>query len=320
MLTLSIFFFILGTALLTVASATSYYVATYFCNICLKTFFNKKISTVILIAFACIATSLPELSLHINYVLENDSATSSYILVLSNVSIVLFSLGFAILLRPIVSNYNTRPLENFILILSTLLFSFLSLQLIILPWQGMYALLFYLLIVVAYYFFRSLQNNENEREVSKLSSFNSKTLILLVICILISIVSMSFGRTFLINGSTYLARDYFGIEHLKIVLLAHAVSIPEFIFISLALYNKKSDIAIGLVTGSLLFNTVFINGVTSNIGPLFVPSDLVWFHLPFLIAIICLMQFMIVYRKLNRVFGFLFTLLYTAYVYFYLAA
>jgi cation:H+ antiporter len=115
-------------------------------------------------------------------------------------------------------------------------------------------------------------------------------LILAVGAIAIGLVGLFFGADFLVKGAARLAAT-FGIPPLVIGLtvVAYGTSMPEQIVSLTAALSGNSDIAIGNVVGSNIFNILFILGVTAFIFPVAVNSQLVKREIPLMIvvSIIC---------------------------------
>lgn len=124
------------------------------------------------------------------------------------------------------------------------------------------------------------------------------------------------GSHFLVESATTLAR-YLGISELVIALtiVACGTSLPELVTSLLSAIRKQSDIAVGNVLGSNIFNILGILGVTSLIQPQALKPQVIAFDTPvMLIAAIALLPIMLSGSRVTRTEGVLLLIGYTAYV------
>ena len=66
---------------------------------------------------------------------------------------------------------------------------------------------------------------------------------------------------------------------------ADVVVLPELVTSAVAALRKQSEVALGNVLGSNIYNVLFIGGVTGTIAPTTVPQSILGFDLPLLIAV-----------------------------------
>jgi len=87
-----------------------------------------------------------------------------------------------------------------------------------------------------------------------------------------------FGGRFLVDGAIQLARG-FGVSETVIGLTVVAVgtSMPEFITSLVAALRRQSDVALGNILGSNIYNILGILGVTGLISPTVVPPEIARF-------------------------------------------
>lgn len=93
--------------------------------------------------------------------------------------------------------------------------------------------------------------------------------------LILGLVVLMVGARLTVDGAVALAREV-GISELVIgiTLVAVGTSLPELATSVIAALKKQSDIAIGNVVGSNIFNIVFILGVTSVITPIPVADNI----------------------------------------------
>jgi len=131
------------------------------------------------------------------------------------------------------------------------------------------------------------------------------------------LVVLIFGARFLVTGATNIARD-FGLSEafIGLTIVAVGTSLPELATSVIAAFRKQSEIAIGNIVGSNIFNVLGILGVTALISPIPVEARFLTFDLPVMIAVSVLFAALLLTRPVvGRVMGVGLLILYVAYVY-----
>ena len=87
--------------------------------------------------------------------------------------------------------------------------------------------------------------------------------------ILIGILGIVAGGQFVVNGATGIAQAL-GVSEkvIALTIVAIGTSLPELVTSVIAARKGETDIAVGNVIGSNIFNILFIVGLTSTIRPL----------------------------------------------------
>ncbi len=135
--------------------------------------------------------------------------------------------------------------------------------------------------------------------------------------VLLGIAGLVIGGEWVVNNSIIFAKS-FGLSEalIGLTILAIGSSLPELITSVVAALKKQSDIAIGNIVGSNIFNVLWILGISSLIRPLTFSTAL---NIDLFVAIfstVLLFIFMFVGRKqgLDRKEGLVFVLLYVIYL------
>ena len=100
------------------------------------------------------------------------------------------------------------------------------------------------------------------------------------------LVALMVGARFLVDGAVNIARGY-GISEafIGLTIVAVGTSLPELATSLIAAFRRQSEIAIGNIVGSNIFNVLGILGVTALIAPIPVASRFLTFDLPVMIAV-----------------------------------
>jgi cation:H+ antiporter len=129
--------------------------------------------------------------------------------------------------------------------------------------DGIILLVFFFVFI--YYIFR------NARAEEKLPELNYKTQKpqVTILLIIISLAALVVGSEIVVNKAIIIA-EMLGISEkfIGLTIVAAGTSLPELATSAVAAFRKNSDIAIGNVIGSNIFNIYFILGVSAVIYPL----------------------------------------------------
>ena len=99
-----------------------------------------------------------------------------------------------------------------------------------------------------------------------------------------------FGSHLMVDSAVDLAQAW-GLSELVIglTIVAIGTSLPELAASTVAAWRGETDIAVGNVIGSCLFNVLLILGVTASVQPLPVPESLVWVEIPLMTLFVVLL-------------------------------
>lgn len=110
------------------------------------------------------------------------------------------------------------------------------------------------------------------------------------------------GGTLLVNGAVAIASSL-GVseEIIGLTIVAFGTSAPELVTSIIAAARKQSEIALGNVLGSNIYNLLFIGGVTGMVAPGPVPAKIAQFDLPLAtLAALVVMVFAFTGGRINR--------------------
>ena len=134
--------------------------------------------------------------------------------------------------------------------------------------------------------------------------------------VLIGLVVLMFGAQFLVEGSVSVARDFDVSEaFIGLTIVAVGTSLPELATSIIAAFRRQSEIAIGNIVGSNIFNVLGILGVTALIKPVPVADRFLTFDLPIMIAVsLALTAALLTQPVIGRIIGVVALVAYFAYV------
>ena len=116
-----------------------------------------------------------------------------------------------------------------------------------------------------YYTF-SIARNQSSDDQEDIELFSTTKSIILAI---IGMVGLFFGGKILVDNAVSLATQL-GVSEVLIgvTIVAIGTSLPELVTTAIAAMKKQTDIAVGNVVGSCIFNIFWILGLTSLIKPI----------------------------------------------------
>jgi cation:H+ antiporter len=260
-------------------------------------------------------TSMPELIVSLISALDGKSDAAFGNVIGSNNFNLLFILGIAGLIFPLVVQRNTVKFEVpmsllagivlFILVNDTLLWEIPPLMEGSTIYGGMLSRLDSIILLVFFagfliYIYRTMRNASEVEEGTPIKIYSTP---MSVGMILLGLAMLIGGGELVVDNAIDIARAYGLSEKLiGLTILAAGTSLPELATSCVAAYRKNTDIAIGNVVGSNIFNIFFILGTTGLIHPISYNAALNFDMQVMMASTILLMVFMFTLnsRKLDR--------------------
>ena len=169
---------------------------------------------------------------------------------------------------------------------------------------------------------RSREENKKlfEEEKEEYEKARKTPLFQSILYMIAGIVLLMYGSEFLVNGVEILAID-FGISErvISVSLVAIGTSLPELATSLVAAFRKESNLAIGNLIGSNIFNVLAVLGITSIIHPIeMLNKNLFTDYLWMMISVLILGLFIYIFSKktLTQIEGFLLLVFYIVFMFF----
>ena len=271
---------------------------------------------VIGLTIVSIGTSMPELFVSTTSAIEGYSDISIGNIIGSNICNLLLILGLSALIRPLEFQNQTKLIENPMSIFLTLIFLIIcNINQNINRYEGLILIGLFCLFLT-YTIIMAKRNQQdvilqfsNEKS-KKISIFKNTMLILL------GIILLKLGSELVVENAKRIAITLSVSEKvIGLTIVAIGTSLPELVTSVTAAIKGDSDIAIGNIVGSNIFNMLLIVGVSAVINPI---SYNITYNFQMLIlfigmAMITFFPFVKPKNKLSRFEGLLFVLLYIFY-------
>ena len=215
-------------------------------------------------------TSTPELLVNLIASFKGNSEIAIGNILGSNIANILLILGVSSLIYPMVIKKSTTWKEIPMNLLATAVLFFMANDVLIdkMPnsvisrIDGLVFLGFFLIFLV-YTIGLAKAEHESEEEVKK------HALPIALLMTFGGLAALTVGGKWVVDGAVALARLWGVSESLiGLTIVAVGTSLPELATSAMAAYRHKSDIAIGNIVGSNLFNVFWILGLSAVIRPL----------------------------------------------------
>ncbi len=267
-------------------------------------------------------TSMPELVVNVLASLNNNSELAIGNVFGSNIANILLILGISATIYPLTIQRSTILSEIPFSLIAILLVGFLAnaalfdvtKNLRISRLDGGFLLLFFALFLI-YIFYVARENNDPAQEKTAPEMPVARS----VIYVIGGIVALFLGGKWVVDGAIRIA-ELLGMSEAFIGLTVVAVgtSLPELVTSAIAASKKNSDIAVGNVVGSNIFNILWILGISALVQPLpfEVISNLDILAIVFSTILIIIFLGFSKGNHLGRFAGIVFLLCYIAYIYY----
>ena len=216
-----------------------------------------------------IGTSMPELFVSITSALEGHSDMAIGNVIGSNLSNLLLILGLSTMIKPVVFQKETRLYEIPMCLASTLiLMLFCNTNAKISIGESAVLLVLFCMFILYTIFMAKKESQKNIVEIDVKEEKKNSTLKDIVFIIL-GIVGLKIGGDLAVDNAVVVA-NYFNLSEklISLTILAIGTSLPELVTSITAAIKGDSDIAIGNIIGSNIFNILLIIGVSSMIHPI----------------------------------------------------
>lgn len=250
---------------------------------------------VIGLTIVAFGTSAPEAAVSITSAFKGTAGIAVGNVIGSNICNVLLILGTAGTIAALKVKPNTLKIETPFTIGITLVLLFIGMNGESVSFVDGIILWIFFLIFLSYLFWLSKKEQDSEDDVVELTE--KDTVLKLIGMIVIGIIAIVYGSDLTVDSASHIA-TLFGVSDriIGLTIVAIGTSLPELVTSVNASLKGKTDIAIGNVIGSNIFNILFVLGSAALVSPVSIPFDLK-FMTDFIVAIVALVLFVIFVNK-----------------------
>ena len=233
-----------------------------------------KVSDLVIgLTIVAFGTSTPELVVNVFAAVQANADIAIGNVVGSNIINILIILGISSLIFPLVVTHGTVWIEIPMTLAAAVLLGLLANDHLLIHggFQGLSRIDALILLACfgafSYYVFRISGKREDSSDATAKTKQHSvkKTILMIVL----GLAGLIVGAKFVVDGAVSLASALgVGQSLIALTIVAAGTSLPELATSVVAAYKKNSDIAVGNIVGSNIFNIFLILGVSALIRPI----------------------------------------------------
>lgn len=253
-----------------------------------------------------VGTSLPELTVSLLGSIQNNSDIAIGNIVGSNIFNILGILGLTSIIFPIIITEHNKFDLQYCLGLSLIL----PLLILINPSKSLgFTEGFFLVISFSIYILVSFLRSTNCDAIQ----YNEESLWKSILRVSLGLIILIISCDFFVDSSIQIAYN-FGLTDsaIALTLVACGTSLPELAASLVAAFKKNTQMALGNIVGSNIFNISFILGVCSQVSPL-ESSNIGVVDYSIMILAILILLICGLFKKISRKAGIIMTLIFIGY-------
>ena len=276
-------------------------------------------SIVIGLTIVAFGTSAPELIVNIFASVQGNTEIAIGNILGSNIVNILLILGISAIIYPLATKENTVWKEIPLSLLAAILLGVMVNDTLIdggtfsglTRIDGIVFIAFFIIFLYYTFGISKVSGENTDLEIKEMSYMKSS------LYIVGGLLGLVFGGKWIVDGAIKIAEGFNVSQSLiGLTVVAIGTSLPELATSAVAAYKKQSDIAIGNVVGSNIFNIFWILGLSAVINPLPFSKDSVIDIIMTIVASLILFLIMFIGKKhtVERWQGVIMILIYIGYV------
>jgi cation:H+ antiporter len=259
-------------------------------------------------------TSIPEFLISFGSAMDGAPGLAHGNIVGSNIANILLVIALPAIIFPVVTRAPRMQATALVMLAATGAWIGLTQQIGLTPMVGAGFLAVLAVYVLLAWMIARRDTSSDTPEETKLQRMRGWRMVTLI---LIGLVGLPLGAQLLIDGGLSVAASY-GLpqETVGLTLLAIGSSLPELGAGIAAAYRKESDVALGNILGSNIFNILGVGGAVALLGPeQLSPQFASYSHWVMGGAAVLVTLVILMHRKIGWFTGLIFLALYGAYIY-----
>lgn len=261
-------------------------------------------------------TSVPELVASIQAALAGAPGIAMGNVVGSNIANILLILGVGAIIYPILCSQAAVFRDGLVMVLAAVLLGVACYPGVL---SQQWGLVFIALLIcyLGYLLYSDRRNNGKEAAPQDDVPHASSSIWLDILLVAGGTGAVVLGGKLLVDNAIIVAKSFdVSDEVVGLTLVAIGTSLPELATSIIAAVRKHSDIALGNVLGSNIYNILGIAGITAVISPIPVSDDMLKVNMTVMIgASLALVFIALVVKRFGKRVGFAFLAGYIAFIY-----
>lgn len=266
-------------------------------------------------------TSAPELLVSVTSAVQGNPEIAVGNVVGSNIANIALVLGVTVLIFPVIADRNTKRIDLPMMVFTTFLFFLFGRDLEFDLFEGV--LMVSIIVAFTYLLIRNArrknvvgEDDDFTEEMKNPSYWRS------LFFLLLGFVGLYFGAEWFIKGAVGVADELLADMEpgqrksiIGVTVVAFGTSAPELVASCVAAYRKQTDISIGNLIGSNIFNILVVIGITSIVTPIPVKRSVMTYDMIWVIGIALMLVLMIaIGSKIGRIKGAILLSTYVTYI------
>lgn len=264
-------------------------------------------------------TSAPEFIVSVQSAIDGAPGIAIGNVVGSNIANIALVLGVTVMIFPIVVDRQTKAVDFPMMIFATVIFFIFAKDGEIAFYEGIVLfaiIIFYTVFLIRYARNKSISEGNKDWEDEMKTPSYWRSLLFLTI----GLVGLYFGSEWFVDGAVGLANILLADDPnretiIGVTVVAFGTSTPELVASTVAAYRKQSDISVGNLIGSNIFNIFSVIGITAMVKPIPVTDQMLDFDMVWMLAVALLLLFVIaIGKKMGKIKGIILFSTYVAYI------
>ena len=233
-------------------------------------------SLVVGVTVVSFGTSAPELLVSVQAAIGGYPDIAIGNVIGSNISNVAIVLAISAIISPVLINRSSLVFDWPVMMIFTIVLYLLILNNVL----GFSGGLVIFSMLVAYVVWSVVSSRLKIKRNAEQFLSPSMPLYLAIIMVVLSSAGLAIGADWLVEGAAGIARDLGVSERvISLSLIAFGTSLPELVTSAVAAVKKESDISVGNIIGSNIFNIGAVLGITSMITPIQINQQVIDFDI-----------------------------------------
>jgi len=229
-------------------------------------------SLVIGLTIVAFGTSAPELVVNVMSAFDWKTAMAIWNIVWSNISNIFLILWVTSLIYPILMPHSTVKKE-----IPFMIFTSILLLLLLLDWSLSRTDAWILWVFFAWFLYYTFsmakankkENDKLDKKIDEDEMIKEMSNLKATIFIIVWLVWLVYGWNFIVDSASNIARSFWWSDaFIGLTIVAIGTSLPELAASVTAALKKETDMAIGWIVGSNIFNILWILSATAFVKPL----------------------------------------------------
>lgn len=263
-------------------------------------------------------TSAPELVVSVQAVLTGNDGIALGNIIGSNIANIFMVLGLPAIIYPITTHVIGLRRHAVIMLVATAAFAGAAYTAGYIDTRIGTALFLGIVLYVAYMWLRASRGGANDPVLDEVEEYKESSALSLktILFLIAGLVGLPLGAHLLVSNGASLAADLGVREELVgLTIIAFGTSLPELATVVAAALHKKSDVAIGGVIGSNIFNLLAVGGAAGLAGTAVFDAQSMVVDIPVMIAAaVAVSIFVLSRRDIGRLTGLFFFGAYVGFV------